>query len=131
MNHTNFSIQIDNSHYMNLSGSGSENFLNFTHSFIKNTVEHEREGPSQAMTIFSYIMLAFFCTILCICCSLICYTFLMDYCGSYCDTPIFIGWKNHINSHEDNTVTIRERDSMKQDRVLIKNLNQFYQKYFH
>ena len=29
----------------------------------------------------------------------------MDYCGSYCDTPIFIGWKNHINSHEDNTVT--------------------------
>ena len=49
MNHTNFSIQIDNSQYMNLSGSGSENFLNFTHSLIKNTVEHEREGPSQSL----------------------------------------------------------------------------------
>ena len=103
MNHTNFSIQIDNSQYMNLSGSG--NFSNFTHSLIKNTVEQEREGPSQAMTIFSYIMLAFFCTILCICCSLICYTFLMECCGSCCDTPIFIGWKNRISSHGENTVT--------------------------
>ena len=32
---------------------------------------------------------------------------------------------------EDDSVTIRDRDSMNQERVLIKDLNQFYQKYFH
>ena len=32
---------------------------------------------------------------------------------------------------EDDSVTIRDRDSMSQERVLIKDLNQFYQKYFH
>ena len=32
---------------------------------------------------------------------------------------------------EDDSVTIRDRDSMKQERVLVRDLNQFYQKYFH
>ena len=32
---------------------------------------------------------------------------------------------------EDDSVTIRDRDSMNQERVLIKDLNHFYQKYFH
>jgi len=32
---------------------------------------------------------------------------------------------------EDDSVTIRDRDSMNQERVLIKDLSQFYQKYFH
>ena len=32
---------------------------------------------------------------------------------------------------EDDSVTIRDRDSMNQERVLIKDLNQFYQKYFY
>jgi len=32
---------------------------------------------------------------------------------------------------ENDSVTIRDRDSMNQERVLIKDLNQFYQKYFH
>ena len=32
---------------------------------------------------------------------------------------------------EDESVTVRDRDSMKQERVLSKDLNKFYQKYFH
>ncbi len=32
---------------------------------------------------------------------------------------------------DDDSVTIRDRDSMKQERVSSKDLNQFYQKYFH
>ena len=31
---------------------------------------------------------------------------------------------------EDDSVTVRDRDSMSQERVLIKDLNQYYQKYF-
>ena len=31
---------------------------------------------------------------------------------------------------EDDSVTVRDRDSMTQERVLIKDLNQYYQKYF-
>ena len=36
-----------------------------------------------------------------------------------------------FESLEDDSVTIRDRDSMNQERVLIEDLNQFYQKYFH
>jgi glycyl-tRNA synthetase len=32
---------------------------------------------------------------------------------------------------EDDSVTVRDRDTMKQQRVLLKDLNQYYQKYFH
>ena len=32
---------------------------------------------------------------------------------------------------DNDTVTIRDRDSMKQERIPSKELNQFYQKYFH
>ena len=32
---------------------------------------------------------------------------------------------------DDDSVTVRDRDSMNQERVLVKDLNQFYQKYFH
>ena len=32
---------------------------------------------------------------------------------------------------EDDSVTVRDRDSMSQERVSSKDLNQFYQKYFH
>ena len=32
---------------------------------------------------------------------------------------------------DDDSVTVRDRDSMNQERVLVKELNQFYQKYFH
>ena len=31
---------------------------------------------------------------------------------------------------DDDSVTVRDRDSMSQERVLIKDLNQYYQKYF-
>ena len=31
---------------------------------------------------------------------------------------------------EDNSVTVRDRDSMSQERVLVKDLSQYYQKYF-
>ena len=31
---------------------------------------------------------------------------------------------------EEDSVTVRDRDSMSQERVLIKDLNQYYQKYF-
>ena len=31
---------------------------------------------------------------------------------------------------EDDSVTVRDRDSMSQERVLVKDLNQYYQKYF-
>ena len=31
---------------------------------------------------------------------------------------------------DDDSVTVRDRDSMSQERVSSKNLNQFYQKYF-
>jgi glycyl-tRNA synthetase len=31
---------------------------------------------------------------------------------------------------DDDSVTVRDRDSMSQERVLVKNLNQYYQKYF-
>ena len=31
---------------------------------------------------------------------------------------------------EDDSVTVRDRDSMSQERVLIKDLNQYYQRYF-
>ena len=31
---------------------------------------------------------------------------------------------------DDESVTVRDRDSMSQERVLIKDLNQYYQKYF-
>jgi glycyl-tRNA synthetase len=32
---------------------------------------------------------------------------------------------------EDDSVTVRDRDTMKQQRILLKDLNQYYQKYFH
>ena len=32
---------------------------------------------------------------------------------------------------EDDSVTVRDRDSMSQERVSSKDLNQFYRKYFH
>ena len=32
---------------------------------------------------------------------------------------------------DDDSVTVRDRDSMSQERVASKDLNQFYQKYFH
>ena len=32
---------------------------------------------------------------------------------------------------DDNSVTVRDRDSMTQERILVKDLNQFYHKYFH
>ena len=31
---------------------------------------------------------------------------------------------------DDDSVTVRDRDSMSQERVLVKDLNQYYQKYF-
>ena len=31
---------------------------------------------------------------------------------------------------DDDSVTVRDRDSMSQERVLVKNLSQYYQKYF-
>ena len=31
---------------------------------------------------------------------------------------------------EDNSVTVRDRDSMSQERMLVKDLSQYYQKYF-
>jgi len=32
---------------------------------------------------------------------------------------------------DDDSVTVRDRDTMKQERVSVKDLNQFYQRYFH
>ena len=32
---------------------------------------------------------------------------------------------------DDDSVTVRDRDSMTQERVFVKDLNQFYQKYFN
>ena len=36
----------------------------------------------------------------------------------------------YFETLEDDSVTVRDRDSMSQERVLIKDLNQYYQKYF-
>ena len=44
-------------------------------------------------------------------------------------TPICI--TVDFETFDDDSVTVRDRDSMSQERVASKDLNQFYQKYFH
>lgn len=102
MNHTNFSIQNNNNQFMNLSGSG--NLSNLTISLIKNTVEQEREGPSYALTIFSYIVLVVIGILLCVCFSLFCYTLSMECCESCCEKFTFIGLQNLLRGDESNNM---------------------------